>query len=61
MKWVPIIGLQKLPETMAEMKAQADGPSVVNPKVMREGFVYRSMDGKESFKNVSNSFLLSKH
>jgi hypothetical protein len=61
MKWVPIIGLQKLPETMEEMKAQADGTSIVNPKVMREGFVYRSLDGKESFKNVSNTFLLSKH
>ena len=60
MKWVPIIGIQSLPKTMEEMKAQADGPSVVNPEVIREGYVYRSLDGQESFKNVSNNFLMSK-
>ena len=61
MKWVPIIGIVKMPNTMEELKALADGPSVVNPEVMREGFVYRSLDGSDSFKNVSNAFLLSKH
>ena len=61
MKWVPIIGKQKLPKTMEEMKASAEGKSVVNPNVMREGLVYRSLDGKESFKNVSNTYLLSNH
>ena len=60
MKWVPIIGIQKLPKTMEEMKAQATGPSILNKDVLREGYVYRSLDGKESFKNVSNEFLLSK-
>lgn len=61
MKWVPIIGEVKMPETMEELKALADGNSVVNPKVMREGFVYRSLDGSESFKNVSNKYLLKMH
>ena len=61
MKWVPIIGIVKMPDTMEELKALADGPSTVNPEVMREGFVYRSLDGSDSFKNVSNAFLLSKH
>ena len=61
MKWVPIIGVVKMPDTMEELKALADGPSTVNPEVMREGFVYRSLDGQDSFKNVSNQFLLSKH
>jgi hypothetical protein len=61
MKWVPIVGIQKLPKTMEEMKALADGPSMVNPEVMREGYVYRSLDGQESFKNVSNQFLLARH
>lgn len=61
MKWVPIIGIVKMPDTMEELKALADGPSTVNPEVMREGFVYRSLDGQDSFKNVSNAFLLSKH
>ena len=61
MKWVPILGTGKLPTTMEAMKATADGNSVVNPEVIREGIVYRSLDGKESFKNVSNQFLLSRH
>lgn len=61
MKWVPIIGEVQMPDTMEELKALADGPSVVNPEVMREGYVYRSLDGVESFKNVSNAFLLSRH
>lgn len=61
MKWVPIIGIVKMPDSMEELKALADGPSVVNPEVIREGFVYRSLDGSDSFKNVSNAFLLSKH
>lgn len=58
MKWVPILGTYTLPQTMEEMKALADGNSVVNTEVMREGLVYRSLDGKQSFKNVSNKYLL---
>lgn len=61
MKWVPIIGIVKMPNTMEELKGLADGPSTVNPNVLREGFVYRSLDGSDSFKNVSTAFLLSKH
>lgn len=58
MKWVPVIGLVTLPKTMEEMKALATGESKVNSTVLREGIVYRSMDGVESFKNVSNEYLL---
>jgi hypothetical protein len=58
MKWVPIIGIVSMPGTMEELKLLADGPSTVNPEVMREGFVYRSLDGQDSFKNVSREFLL---
>lgn len=58
MKWVPVLGVTKLPETMEEMKLLADGESAVNPNVMREGLVYRTLDGKDSFKNVSREFLL---
>lgn len=61
MKWVPIFDIVQLPKTMEEMKALADGPSALNNKVLREGFVYRSLDGKESFKNVSTKFLMSKN
>ena len=60
-KWVPIIGEVQMPNTMEELKALADGPSTINPDVLREGFVYRSLDGQDSFKNVSNQFLLSRH
>lgn len=61
MKWVPIIGEVQMPDTMEKLKEMADGPSTVNPDVLREGFVYRSLDGQDSFKNVSNQFLLSRH
>lgn len=56
---VPIINEHyKTPDTMEEMKLQADGFSIINPKVKREGFVYRSLDGQQSFKNVSREYLL---
>ena len=62
MNWVPIIDTAfVLPDTMEELKAQADGVSVLNPHVMREGLVYRkTADNTFSFKNVSNKYLLSK-
>lgn len=56
---VPIISTAyELPKTMEEMKIEADGYSELNPKVRREGFVYRTQDGKKSFKNVSREYLL---
>ena len=58
MKWVPILGEVKMPDTMEELKELATGRSVVNPEVMREGIVYRSLDGTDSFKNVSREYLL---
>lgn len=58
MKWVPILGVMTTPATMEDMKALAEGKSVVNPDVLREGIVFRSLDGKDSFKNVSVSYLL---
>lgn len=59
MKWVPIINTcHQLPDTLEEIKEQADGKSLVNPRVIREGLVYRSLDGKDSFKNVSREYLL---
>ena len=36
----------------------ADGKSVVNPAVIREGFVLRDPTCDLSFKNVSRKFLL---
>lgn len=58
MKWVPILGEVQMPDTMEELKEFATGKSVVNPDVMREGLVYRSLDGSDSFKNVSREYLL---
>ena len=58
MKWVPILGEVQMPDTMEELKQLATGKSVVNPEVMREGLVYRSLDGSDSFKNVSREYLL---
>ena len=58
MKWVPILGEVQMPDTMEELKELATGKSVVNPNVMREGLVYRSLDGQDSFKNVSREYLL---
>lgn len=59
LKHVPIIDTEyTLPNTMEEMKLEADGFSELNPKVKREGFVYRSIDGQQSFKNVSREYLL---
>lgn len=60
MKWVPILGTEKLPPDMETLKQHADGVSAVNQKVKREGIVYRSLDGQQSFKNVSRTYLLSK-
>ena len=58
MKWVPILGEVQMPDTMEELKQLATGKSVVNPNVIREGLVYRSLDGSDSFKNVSREYLL---
>ena len=60
MNWVPILGEVQMPDTMEELKVLATGKSKVNPNVMREGIVYRSLDGSDSFKNVSREYLLSK-
>ena len=58
-KNVPIIDTEYyLPKEMEEIKLEADGFSMINSKVKREGFVYRSIDGQQSFKNVSREYLL---
>lgn len=47
-----------MPDNFEELKKMADGKSVINPKYRREGFVYRSLDGKQSCKNVSTDYLM---
>lgn len=56
--FVPIIDTNYyLPHDMETFKLEADGKSMIS-NVKREGFVYRSQDGNQSFKNVSREFLL---
>jgi RNA ligase (TIGR02306 family) len=49
----------KLPKTIDEALAFADGKSVLNDKFDREGVVFRTMDRTISFKAISNKFLLN--
>lgn len=59
MNFVPILNEHYvLPDTMDEALADATGPSALNPDVLREGFVIRTPDGRESWKAVSPEYLL---
>lgn len=61
-KCVPILGTYTFPEgiSMHDFKLEANGKSVL-ADVKREGIVYRNVeDARQSFKNVSNDYLLSK-
>ena len=49
-----------LPDTVDELLDYATGASIVDGK-MREGIVFRALDGVQSFKAVSNEFLLKYH
>lgn len=56
--WVPIADeAYILPDDMETLKLDADGPCIVG-EGPREGWVYRSLDGQRSFKNVSREYLL---
>ena len=57
MKFVPILGIMKLPKTVPEMLELAHGNSDLG-NTIREGLVCRSMDGKQSFKAVDPLFLI---
>lgn len=59
-EWVPIIDTNYiLPDDLEEFKLSADGVCEVDGSSgLREGYVYRSIDGKRSFKNVSRKYLL---
>lgn len=57
LRGVPEAGIVDLPETVAEVIEDADGPSGLKGKY-REGFVYKSMTRDFSFKVISNKYLL---
>ena len=59
--WVPIIDKEFiLPDTVEELLDIATDMSVIDSG-MREGLVFRSLDGTQSFKAVSNEFLMKYH
>ena len=59
--WVPIIDKEFiLPDTVEELLDIATDMSVIDGG-MREGLVFRSLDGIQSFKAVSNEFLMKYH
>ncbi len=59
--WVPIVDEHFImPDTVDELLDIATGESQLDGKE-REGLVFRDLEGKRSFKAVSNSFLLKYH
>lgn len=56
--WVPIVDTEYyIPKDLEEFKLSADGDiELEDASGIREGYVYRSLDGKESFKNVSRLY-----
>jgi hypothetical protein len=58
LKFVPIIDTEyTLPDTVSEALEYAHGKSAIGD-TLREGIVFRSKDGKQSFKAVDPLFLL---
>lgn len=57
---VPILGITALPSDVDAVLAIAQGDSELDGK-MREGIVFRSLDGRRSFKAVSNEYLMKYH
>ncbi|MBO7535561.1 MAG: hypothetical protein J6T34_00280 [Bacilli bacterium] len=58
--YVPVIGIINIPDTCDGILALAGGPSKLDGD-LREGLVFRSMDGVKSFKAVDNAFLVKYH
>lgn len=64
LKHVPVIAYSaNPPDTLGltlieDVLKFAGGQSTLNPKVLREGLVFKRIDGQEHFKAVSNEYLL---
>lgn len=54
----PFLDTIKLNFTMPEIIAFAEGKSLLNPSVEREGVVFRDIENGQSFKVISNKYLL---
>lgn len=60
--WVPILEHNFiLPDTIEELRTYIDSKKSVIDGEMREGIVFRSLDGSRSFKCVSPEFLIKYH
>lgn len=62
MNHVPVLGLFRLPvnATADGIVSMAEGRSVINPALEREGIVFKHVDrGGPSFKAISNKYLLN--
>lgn len=60
--WVPILEQNFiLPDTIEELRIYVDSKKSVIDGEMREGIVFRSLDGSRSFKCVSPEFLIKYH
>lgn len=57
-KHVPILELDGTLDNMEHMLKKAEAKSQLNPSTEREGLVYKSLNSQESFKCISNKFLL---
>jgi RNA ligase (TIGR02306 family) len=56
---VPILSTEKiLQKSMEEILYYANGASVLNPKTLREGVVFKSLNKSITFKAVDNTYLL---
>lgn len=58
---VPYLGIHKLPDTLEELREIVNSEGSKVDGDMREGIVFRSKDGVESFKCVSPDFLVKYH
>jgi RNA ligase (TIGR02306 family) len=55
--YIDDVSLRRFQGEMGEILAFAEGPSL-NPKTSREGVVFKRLDGGQSFKVISNQYLL---
>lgn len=61
LEWVPIFDKMQLPDTLEELRSYVHStPSVIDGG-MREGIVFRSLDGTRSFKCVDPEYLIKYH
>lgn len=61
MKYVPIFETMELPDTLEDLRTYVHSTLSVIDGGMREGIVFRTEDGKRSFKCVDPEYLIKYH